>query len=276
MAALGESLRCTTLRAPGATGGGASVFVPRDEPGSGVPLFLAPAFGLDGRSFDRLSPLAGARPVAFWNFPNVLPERGRIEGLGRLYLEHAGHAGMPERFVFGGSSLGGMIALAAALEAPERCAGLVLIGACASWREMGARLKLARMLLPLLPARGFHLRFASILFGAAGRSDELDALRLQAEHRTKAHVLAVTRLLFEGGAFDLGHRFHEITAPTLVLHSPRDGVIPFDAAQSFTRIRGARIAPIERGGHLPQVSRPDECLAELTPFLASIDARERA
>lgn len=273
---LGDSLRCETFGALGASPrASTSTFVPRGDAGAGTPVFLAPGFGLDGRSFERLAPLAARRRAVWWNFPNVVPATGGIAALGRLYLEHADRAGLPRRFVFGGSSLGGSIALAAALDAPERCAGLVLIGTTASWRQLGTRLHIARWFLPLLPARGFHERFATILFGRPGRADDLDALRLQAEHRTKAHAKAVTHLLLEGGPFDLGHRLHEVAAPTLVIHDPAERVVPFEAAESLAQIRTARLVEIPRSGHLPYVSQPEAFLAALEPFLADVDRRER-
>jgi pimeloyl-ACP methyl ester carboxylesterase len=268
---LGASLRCVTYGAPGAT---CSAFEPRDAAGDGTPVMFAPAFGLDGRAFERLAPLARRRRVVFWNLPNALPERGGVGALGRLYLAHADRAGMPERFVFAGSSLGGSVALAAALEAPERCAGLVLIGTCASWRELGTGLHLGKYLLPLLPARGFHRRFAAILFGPRGRSDDADALRLQAQHRTKRHADAVARLLHEHGPFDLGHRLHEIAAPILVLHDRCERVIPFVAAERLAEARNAQLVEVPRSGHLPYVSRPKECLEALEPFLTRVDRRE--
>ncbi|MCE9634866.1 MAG: alpha/beta hydrolase [Planctomycetes bacterium] len=273
MTALGDSLNCATFRGPA---GASSTFVPAVAHGPGVPLFLVPGFGLDGRCFGRLSPIATSRRTVFWNLPNELPEHGGLTALARLCLDHADRVGMPRRFVIGGSSLGGTIALAAALEAPERCAGLILFGSSASWRELGPRLRFARMLLPVLPARGFHRRLATILFGPAGRSDDLDALRRQAEHRTKRHAATVTSLLHEGGSYDLGHRLHEIAAPTLVLHDPRERVIPFYAAESLLRIRRSRCVEVPRSGHLPYVSDPAACLAALVPFLAEIDGRESA
>lgn len=277
---LGDSLRCRTLPAAPATAAGSaattSVFEPADGAGPGIPVFLAPAFGLDGRAYERLSPLARERRTVFWNLPNALPARGGVAALARLYLDHGDRAGMPRRFVFGGSSLGGTIALAAALAAPDRCAGLVLVGTTAAWRQLGTPLHIGRWFLPLLPSRGFHRRFATILFGARGRTADADALRRQAEHRTKEHAASVTRLLLEGGPFDLSHRLHEVAAPTLVLHDPKERVVPFDAAETLARIRGSRLAEIGRSGHLPYVSRPDDCLAALRPFLANVDRRERA
>jgi pimeloyl-ACP methyl ester carboxylesterase len=268
---LGEALQCATR---GDAAAGTSLFLPPDPPGTGVPLFLAPAFGLDGRSFERLAPLAAARPVVFWNLPNELPDRGGTAAFARLFLAHADRAGMPRRFVFGGASLGGTIALAASLEAPERCAGLVLVGTSASWRELGMWLHLGRFLLPFMPERNFHRPFATILFGPPGASEDRDALRLQAARRTKPYARSVTELLLGEGPFDMTHRLHEIAAPTLILHDPEERVVPFGAAESLARIRRSRLVPVPRSGHLPHVSAPEACLAALSPFLAEIDARE--
>jgi pimeloyl-ACP methyl ester carboxylesterase len=270
---LGDSLLCTTR---GAGDASTSLYVPQGAPGRGVPLFLAPAFGLDGRSFERLSPLAADRPVAFWNLPNQIPDRGGPAALARLYLDHADRAGMSGRLVFGGSSLGGTMALAAALEAPERCAALVLIAASASWRELGPRLHIGRHLLPFLPEREFHRPFATILFGPQGVTEDRDGLRLQAAHRTKPYARSIVRLLLGDGPYDLSHRLHEIAAPVLVLHDPRERVVPFGATEALARMRRAQIVEIPKSGHLPHVSAPEACLAAIAPFLAAIDAGEAA
>lgn len=269
---LGDTLQCATLGAPGA---GTSVFRPRTPPGPGTPLLLAPAFGLDGRSLERLSPLAESRPVAFWNIPNVVPEEGGVRALGRMMLDHADRAGFRGRVLLGGSSLGATIALAAALEAPDRVAGLVLVGGSACWAHLGTRLKVGRLLHLLLPSRGYHLRFARILFGPSGRSEDLDALRLEAEHRTKAHVVAVSSLLHEGGPYDLRPRLGEVRTPTLVLHDPGERVVPFRAARTLAAIPGARLVEVPRSGHLPYVSDPAACLTAIEPFLREVDAGAR-
>jgi pimeloyl-ACP methyl ester carboxylesterase len=271
---LGDSLQCLTLGAsPGARG--ASVFVPRDTPGPGTPLFLAPGLGLDGRCFEPFAPLAADRRLVFWNLPNVLPEHGGTAALGRLYLDHADRAGMPRRFVFGGSSLGGTIALAAALEAPERCAGLVLAGASSAWSDLGLFMRMGPHIHRFLVSRTYHLRFAEVLFPTLpGQSPTVDALRAQAEHRTKAHVGAVIRLLREDGGFDMRERLVDVKAPVLVLHDPRDGTVPFAAGRRFAAIGGARLVEVQDGGHLPFFGNLEVCMTALRAFLAEVDARE--
>lgn len=274
---LGDSLQCVTFRGSGAAGAGAcSAYVPPGPHGPGVPVFLAPAFGLDGRGFERLSPIAQQRRTVFWNLPNELPSSGGVAALARLFVEHADLAGMPRRFVFGGSSFGGTIALAAAIEFPERCAGLVTIGTSPSWRQLGVRLHVARWLLDLIPERGFHRKFAWILFGPAGRSEDGDALRRQAFHRTKGFARAIVDRIHDGGPLDLGHRMHEIRSPTLVLHDPHERVVPFDAADTIGHVRGSVVHELPRCGHLPYVREAPKVLEAIVPFLARVDAREHA
>lgn len=272
---LGETLRCTTYGDDAF--GGASVFEPRTTPDAaaaarGTPLFVAPGFGLDGRVFEPLAALAPKRRLVFWNLPNRLPERGGTAALASLYLAHADLAGMPHRFVFGGASLGGTIAVAAALAAPERCAGLVLAAGSASWAELGWFLRLAPFVHRLLPARGYHRRLARVLFGKAGRSPTLDALRGQALHRTKDHAGSVIRLLHEGGPFDLRARLGEIRAPALLLHDPGEKVVPIGASRTLTAIPGSRLVELPDAGHLPVLGDPEATVREVAAFLDAVDA----
>ena len=269
MPALGESLIATTFGPK--DGGGASVFFPAGTAGSGTPLFLAPGLGLDGRVFEPLSPLHRERRCVFWNLPNELPASGGTAALAALYLAHADLSGMPKRFVFGGASLGGTIAVAAALAAPERCAGLVLSAGSASWRELGWFLRLGPFIHPFIPERGYHRRFARILFGKAGKHPVLDSLRGQALHRTKSHVSRVISLLHEGGPFDLRPRLAEIGAPALLLHAPDDKVVPIRASQTLSRMPNSQLVEVPGGGHLPFLSEPEVCVTAARAFLARID-----
>jgi pimeloyl-ACP methyl ester carboxylesterase len=51
--------------------------------------------------------------------------------------------------------------------------------------------------------------------------------------------------------FDVTHLLARVTAPTLVLHSTRDAVTPFEAGREFAvGIRGARFVPLDSGNHI--------------------------
>lgn len=273
MPRLGDGLRCVTFR----DSGGVTSCFERNMPyeayvpyGAGVPLFLAPGLGLDGRSMAPLAALPDSRRVALWNFPNELPPPGAdgLATLADLYLAHAARCGMPDRFVMGGSSLGGTIALAAALRAPERAAGLVLFAGSAAWRDLGTLLRLGPALHRVIPRRPFPRIFARILFGAAGRSPTCDDLRMQALHRTKAHVGAVIALLHAPGPFDMRGRCAALRTPTLLFHDPGDRIVPIAASRAVSAASAAaRVVETPDAGHLPFLGDPERCVAELSRWL---------
>ncbi len=271
---LGEDLRCVTFGGP--SGPATSAFVPAGEPGPGTPLFLVPALGLDGRSFAPLAPLAADRRIVFWSPPNDLPRTPGLGAFARTAIDHADRAGMPQRFVLGGSSLGAMIALAAALDAPERIAGLVLVGGAARWRDVGTPMRLARHLHPFIPRRAYHRAMPFILApGEASPDSVRAALRAQMRRRTKGYVDAVVAACAGAGGFDLAGRLGEIRAPTLVVHSRGDRIAPLSAIDRFTAIPGVRVVVFDGDSHLPYLSEPERFLPVLAEFLAEVDAGER-
>src|ERR1700687_3381020 len=62
---------------------------------------------------------------------------------------------------------------------------------------------------------------------------------------------------------------HRIAAPTLIVWGDADRIIAPAYAQEFAnKIPGAKVALIERAGHLPQLEQPDAVLKVLSGFLA--------
>lgn len=268
-APLGAGLRLTTLR--DAQGRPASAFVPQDDGGPGTALFLIPALGLDGRSFSRIAPACRGRRTLFWNPPNRLPSTGGMEALGRVVLEHLDRAGLREPVVLGGSSLGGVMAIQAALIAPGRVAGLVVIGTSPSWGQLWLPLRLVRYLHPLLPRRGYNRRFARLLL-PTGDHPDLEALRTQMEHRDHAYAESVVACCSNGGGFDLRPRLGEVRVPTLLVFAENDRISGRGSRRSMEAIPGARSVSLPRGSHLPHVAFPGPVRDALAAFLAEIDA----
>ena len=166
-----------------------------------------------------------------------------------------------------GSSLGGMVALAAALAAPERTAALVLLGAPAAWASVPRRLKVAARIHSLVPRRPYPAAFAAVMLPPfKGYPPEVrEELRVQMLHRTKESVGACIAAM---RGFDARPRLGSIRAPTLVVHGESDGVIPpRSGAAIAAAVPGATFASIPHCGHLPQVSHPGEVIALTARFL---------
>lgn len=200
-----------------------------------------------------------------------------------------------ERAALVGDSMGGSYAVEAALVAPDRVAGLVLISSGLSghsWPEdMIAQAR--ERVHSTVPAD----RLARYRSGTAGRvlPGDLDAF-------ARAHVLwqvagpdrglddldpevwelafAMMRRVFERSwsrrpvaerHLSAKERLHEITAPTLVINGLAD--VPGIQAVSdllTDEIKGARRLDLPATGHLPPLERPAEVNAALSSFLGDL------
>ncbi|MDP4510945.1 alpha/beta fold hydrolase [Nonomuraea turcica] len=200
-----------------------------------------------------------------------------------------------ERAALVGDSMGGSYSVEAALVAPDRVAGLVLISSGLSghtWPEdMIAQAR--EWVHSTVPAD----RLARYRSGTAGRvlPGDLDAF-------ARAHVLwqvagpdrglddldpevwelafAMMRRVFERSwsrrpvterHLSAKERLHEITAPTLVINGLAD--VPGIQAVSdllTDEIKGARRLDLPATGHLPPLERPAEVNAALSSFLGDL------
>jgi len=263
------------LRLVSATSGGGRPasfwrFEGAPAPGAGkTPILAVAGLGLDGRVFSRLGALARDRDLVLANLPNDLPASSTMTGFGRealAILDAAGHAGRPA--ILMGSSFGAMAALAAANAAPDRAAGLVLIGGAASWSWVPFRLRAASRLHPWIPRGAYPGFFANVMLPPGGRmAPEVRAdLRAQMLHRTKPFLGASIGAMrsFDGLA---GPR--AFAGPALLLHGERDAVLPARGGRFLAdALPGATFVEFPGAGHLPHVSQPARVVEAIEGFLA--------
>jgi pimeloyl-[acyl-carrier protein] methyl ester esterase len=171
----------------------------------------------------------------------------------------------PARCFVAGWSLGGQVALAWALAAPQQVARLALLAAtpcftqrpgwaCAVPQEVFAAFA-AELAADRERALG---RFAVLQARGDARSREvLGALRrAAARERTGARGALEAGLALLRAA-DLRARLARCAQPALVLHGARDALVPLEAARRLAAaLPRGRLRVLARCGHAPHVSRP--------------------
>lgn len=246
-----------------------------DTGGDGPVVQLAHGFLMDSSMFAaQVKALAPDHRVITWDARSF----GRTEWDGKpfTYWDNAAdglalldHLGV-ERAVIGGMSQGGFASLRAALLAPERVRGLVLISTqagvdfpevAASYRQMmqtwltvGAVEPLVRMV-------------ASIILGDEPHWEPWISnwRALSGEALREAAVCLIER-------DDITARLGEIPAPAIVFHGTADRAIGLPRAEVLASgLSGCRaLVKVEGASHAANLTHPAEVNAALRDFLKSL------
>jgi pimeloyl-ACP methyl ester carboxylesterase len=161
-----------------------------------------------------------------------------------------------ERAVLAGHSMGAATALLAALTAPDRVAGLALVGASARLRVLPALIDgLANH-----PAGAINL-LVSMLY-AADAPAELRAAGTADFSRCDPLVFRDDFLACDG--FDIRPRLPELRLPALVICGAEDRLTPPKlSAELHAGIADAQLVTVAGAGHMAMVERPDQVVAAI-------------
>jgi pimeloyl-ACP methyl ester carboxylesterase len=198
-----------------------------------VPIVYLPG-GAGRSSFwrpvaDRLWRQGAPVVLGYPGYGDVPPDP-TIASLDGYFLALLG--GLPARFHLVAQSMGSVLALRAAIDAPERIAGLVL---CA-------------------PSGGVDVR---ALGAAEWRASFVE------EH-------AALPTWFVDDRSDFTDRLHSIGARTLILSGDDDPLSPVAVGEFFrARIPGAELEVLARGGHWFALEQPDHVAERVGRFLLS-------
>jgi pimeloyl-ACP methyl ester carboxylesterase len=212
----------------------------------------------------QLSALAAWRPVV----ADVHTRCATISEMAAALL--AGHAG---ELALCGASMGGMIAMEAVRQAPERIAGLALLGTTARPESQEMR----------------HLRENAIELFAQGRvADVIEPNVEFAFHPDQAAdpalVAAYLEFVLRAGAGQLigqnravilrpDARSHlpGVKCPTLVMGGDSDQLTPFDNLEEIAAlVPGAELVKVPRCGHMLTMEQPERVNARLLAWLKKL------
>jgi 2-hydroxymuconate-semialdehyde hydrolase len=152
-----------------------------------------------------------------------------------------------------GNSLGGALALYAAHERPDLCAGVVGLNPAGAELSDEAMLALPRSFPD--PALG-AAQMARMLFHKTPWPFWLVA-RDFARHWGSATVQRILDDARSGSDRSLGIEvLTDIHVPVLILWGAEDRLLPLSSVEDFARIRGARVEMLHACGHVPQLEKP--------------------
>jgi len=177
-------------------------------------------------------------------------------------LEQVADALGLERFAVLGISQGASVAIEYAARHPERVSKIIVVcGFVQGWARRGpADLRRGRALAELVrvgwgssnPA--FRRMFAELILPQATAEQVEWYAELQLR---SASPDTAAGLMEASGEIDVFHRLSAVRAPTLVFHSARDALVPFDEGRRIAAgIPGSEFIELDTANHIPLEGEP--------------------
>lgn len=173
-----------------------------------------------------------------------------------------------------GLSIGGMVALRAALAAPERVAGLVLLDTDAGAERRYERAKHRALAIGarLLGVRPFLPVVLPLFFGRSTLDTQRELVSDWGERFTAMDPVAISRTLTALNRRDsVADRLDAIQVPTAVVVGAEDRTLPVSTARRIADgIPGASLTIVPEAGHLANLEQPERVTEVLLDALARI------
>lgn len=250
------------------------------DSGGGAPVVvLSHGFQMDQSMFDaQVASLAGEFRVITWdqrgNGGTPAPGPFTYWDSARDVLALLDHLGV-ERAVLGGMSQGGFLSLRAALLAPERVSGLILIDSQAGTEEEASRPgyeQLHQTWLDHGPGPVQEI-VAAIILGPGRWDDWYATWARQYDEWSPDNLDQLTwpfRCLMDRD--DITGRLAEIGCPALIVHGSQDAAIaPAKAEKMRDGLAGqTTFALIDGAPHASNITHPGPVNAEIVSFLHTL------
>lgn len=233
--------------------------------GAGLPLVcLHGAGGVHRHWAELFAPLSTTAQLIAPDLPghgrSAPPGRSSIAAYAADVLALLDRLGL-ERVVLAGHSMGAAAALEAALAAPQRVAGLALLGA-------SARLRVAPQLLQSLTTdRDAAIALlVQLIFPAAAAA--LRAPAAAAFYQCDPAVLRADFAACDG--WDVRQQLGALHLPALLITGEADSLTPPKLAYELQALLGAELVLLPGVGHMPMLEAPAATAAALRAWLARL------
>lgn len=251
-----------------------------EETGAGELVVLLHGFPLSRRMWsEQLGPLGARYRVVVPDLRGhgespVVPGMATMEAMADDVLELVDWLGVTDRFVLGGLSMGGYVALAFARRRLEHLKGLMLLDTRAGADTPEAamtRVKTAQAVLALGVTMVVDAMMPRLFAPAAlvDHPDRVQAIKSIMEQTHPEGVAAAQK----GMACRPDSRpdLARITIPTLVLVGEQDVITPPAESELMAQsIPGARLAVIPGAGHMAPLEKPELVNPILLDFLDAV------
>lgn len=187
-----------------------------------------------------------------------------------------------ERFVLAGNSMGGGIAMAYAIEHPERLDGLVLVdaGGADIQRKGSGNLLFTLAGIPVINKLMAQITPRSLVERSFSQSVANQAVvtpeaidRYWELARYPGNREATLKRFSEPRMPFAADQVKAVTVPTLVMWGEEDSLIPFEAAGWYMdHLPNATLAAYKGIGHIPMEEHPDQSAADLRSFMERLAA----
>lgn len=183
----------------------------------------------------------------------------------------------PERFVLGGSSLGGLVAWRYAAGHPDRVEGLALVSPGGfpihGVTDAPAPIPLpVRLYLNTAPEVGVRAATRA-LYADPEKVTDAQVARIRAMMQAPGVQDALLRRLEQFTLPDPQADLARVEAPALILWGAADAMVPLEHAARFeAAMPDARVVVLENAGHMPMEEAPADSVRVVRNFLASLSA----
>jgi pimeloyl-ACP methyl ester carboxylesterase len=179
-----------------------------------------------------------------------------------------------ERAIWAGLSIGGMIALRAALAAPERVEALILVDSSAATEPGIRKLRYRAMGLGsrLVGIKPFLGAVSELMFGPTTRAEKPQLVEDWRRQVGAVHLPSILNLMAPlFGRDSLLDRLGEIMVPSLVLVGEEDTLQPPVRSRELARgLPNAELIVVPEAGHLSAIEQPEVVTETMRDFLREL------